>query len=269
MFFGRPLAIFGAVFSLGISAQQRVEAQTVVYDNTDATARQDRYTSEKREFGDEVELAGTARLLTDISFEYYANFASQGDELARVRIYSNEKQYDQFRKEPTSIIYESGFFNIESGYHSVLLSGLAITVPDVLTFAIEFTGLAAEEKAGLLLNKKPTVGVSYNELWARNEANKWEAVMYPDSAVKANVALKLTATEGEPPPSLESVVITTDRTLQFSVHGLKGSAYTIEKSSDLKTWTPVLTLPIQAATAMVKNPIIANQQSGFFRARTF
>ena len=101
MILGRSLAIFGGVLTLAASVPTFVKAQEVVYNNTDPANRQETYTSEKREFGDEVELAGSARLVTEIYFEYYANFTPQGDEKARVRIYSNETQYDQFRKEPT------------------------------------------------------------------------------------------------------------------------------------------------------------------------
>src|SRR5215207_4346644 len=62
-------------------------AADVVYDNSVEFSTFDY--EHVDEYGDEVILAGTARAVTEIQIEYYAEFPVQGDELGRVRFYAN------------------------------------------------------------------------------------------------------------------------------------------------------------------------------------
>src|SRR5690348_9147906 len=72
-----------------ISVCASIHAQTpvVVYD--DSTDYSGQFNHTTNEYGDEIILAGTARLVTQFQFEYYGGFTPQGDESARVRFYSN------------------------------------------------------------------------------------------------------------------------------------------------------------------------------------
>ena len=251
---------------LAAAAWANLEAQTIVYDNTAKPLGS--YAGEPGEFGDEVELAGTARTLVDISFEYFAKFTPQGDEMARVRLYSNEKPYDLYRNEPTRVLYESPFFPIETNYNSFTLPGFSTQLPNVVTFIIEFRGLdGPDEAVGLLLYSPATVGRTYNEFWRRNEAGQWQPIIYSltDPKLKANAALRLRAAETV---RMGSVQVTEGREkLRFSLSGLSGTSYTIESSTNLTDWSAVTKRPVTAPTGTFSEAIPADQKFRFYRVR--
>jgi hypothetical protein len=241
-----------------------VSAQEIIYDNT--TTFLTTYAVEKKEFGDELELAGTARVLKEIAFEYFGSFAQQGDEIERIRLYSNDKQYDLYRKEPTRLLYESGLFGINPGFHAHSLQGFNTVLPDIVTMTVEFYGIAPTETAGLLLYAPPTVGFSYNELWRRNDAGKWEPIIYSttDPNLKANISVRLKAVDV---PKILSIKSTPEKVLQFSLGGLSGANYALEASADFKTWTLLTTQPVTGSTATFSTEIQTGQPHRFFRLR--
>src|SRR5688500_12121964 len=186
-------------------------AEQIIYDNT--THFLEHFAGEKTEFGDELRLAGTARTLTQISFEYFGEFAQQGDEFLKVRIYANETPYDLYRFSPTTLLYESGLFGINPGYNTRVLPGFNTVVPDIITVTFEFRGLAENEKAGVLLYDPPTVGKSYNEFWRKSEAGIWQPIIYSstDPTLKAKAAIQIKAVETV---RLKSLSISTNNTLK-------------------------------------------------------
>lgn len=240
-------------------------AQEIVYDNT--TTYLDRFIGEAGEFGDEIILAGTARVLTDIYFEYFGDFMQQGDELAKVRIYTNEKVYDLYRNEPTKVLYESGYFPITPGLNTKHLTVPNVTLPDVVTFTIEFGGLTGSDQAGLLLYSPPTVGRSWNEFWRRTTEGKWSAVIYSrtDPTLKANAALRLVAKEAL---RLHSSAVSGSRNFGFAIKGLRAGNYVVESSTNLVNWTQVESKSIVGEIASFERALEANQRGVFFRVRT-
>src|SRR5438034_5593579 len=65
------------------------------------------------EFGDEVNLAGINRIVTEFAFEYFGDFTAQGDEQGRLRFYKNtgpEVQPGAFA--PSTLLFDSGFFPV-------------------------------------------------------------------------------------------------------------------------------------------------------------
>src|SRR5688572_24360041 len=166
----------------------------VIYDNSQFILSG--YAIESREYGDQIDLEGTARTLIELTFFYYGNFTSDGDEGMKVRLYSNETPYDLYRNSPTTLLYESGNMPLKSGYNFRTIENLKVKLPaNTLTFTIEFKGLATNEIAGLLLYAPPTVGWSFNEFWARNPNGRWTPFLYSttDPARRANAGLKLVA----------------------------------------------------------------------------
>lgn len=134
------------------------------------------------EFGDEVilDVHPTNRLwiLTDFQFEYFGDFALEGDEKARIRIYLNdgppEKKYP-----PTTILFDSGDFAISPGYQVGSLSGLSITLPDDpnwtrVTWTAQFSGMrnVNGDRASLLLRSETEVGHNFKDFWL-NDQNGW------------------------------------------------------------------------------------------------
>lgn len=170
-----------------------VRAQ-IIYDNTDTYLNN--VVSEKREYGDQLDLGGVARRLTQIQFEYFGNFATNGDEGVKVRLYTNEDPYDRYRKAPTTLIYESDWIPITPGFQRRLVDGLNVLLPlQTVTFTAEFKGIATNEVAGLLFYGPPTEGYSFNEFWVRNALGAWVPILYSntDPAKRANIGLRLIA----------------------------------------------------------------------------
>jgi hypothetical protein len=252
-----------AVQILAASAAVASSAQQIVYDNT--TTYLDRFAGEEGEFGDEIILGGTARLLTQIQFEYFGDFAQQGDELAKVRIYTNDKVYDLFRNEPTTVLFESGYFPINPGYNSRSIAVPGVLLPEVVTFTIEFRGLASTEKAGLLLYSPPTVGRSWNEFWRRSEEGNWQPIIYSrtDPTLKANAALRLTAREEL---RMHGQSMSEGRKFGFSIKGLNAGRYIVETSTDLVTWTEVESKSVVGQIASFERSADSTP-SAFFRIR--
>lgn len=171
-----------------------VQASEVIYDNSNSLLG--RYAPETVEYGDQIDLEGTARTLTELSYSYYARFQPTGAQVMKVRLYSNEAQYDDYRKSPTTLLYESGLIPVKLGYNSQKLSNLQVPLPQyTVTFTIEFFGFTTDDTAGLLLYSPPAVGFSFNEFWRRSPNGNWEVIRYSttDVSLKANAALRLVA----------------------------------------------------------------------------
>jgi hypothetical protein len=187
--------LFCALLSLGsLSISTRISKAEVIYENL--TTPQSAFVSEMREHGDQIDLGGTARRLTQILFYYYADFVPTGDEVVKVRLYNNLIPYDDFRKSPTTLLYESDWISITPGTATRQIDDLNILLPlDNVTFTVEFEGLLATEQAGLLFYDPPTEGYSFNEFWIRSGSGVWRTINYPSSpGLRANLAIRLVAT---------------------------------------------------------------------------
>lgn len=166
---------------LAVSASLSLAAlkADIVYDNS--TNYEGKFNSSALESGDQVNLAGDARLLTGYAFEYFARFSVTGDESARVRFYYNDGPEKDGLKEPGTVFYDSGPFTISSGFKTIRGEGLDLLLDaDSFTFTIEFGGLAATEQAGLLYYNPPTVGTSGAFFWQKS-GSLWEAVATGDT----------------------------------------------------------------------------------------
>jgi hypothetical protein len=175
----------------------------IVYEN--ATTFEGLFNDSKLESGDQLNLAGSQRLITDFSFEYFGDFAITGDEKARVRFYEmNGAPGDNPFATPGTLLYESASFNINSGYGTVSITNLAVFLPaNTFTFSVEFTGIAATESVGLLYYDPPTVGSSDAYFWEK-ENGVWSAVATDDAGnnfaaqVKAELALYISQVQTVP-----------------------------------------------------------------------
>jgi hypothetical protein len=183
-----------ALLFLGVPLALGSGRAEVIYDNTQFLLSG--YAGETREYGDQLDLEGTARTVTELTFYYYGDFVSDGDEGVKVRLYSNETPYDLFRQSPTKLLYESGNMPIKQGYNIRTINKLNIKIPgNTVTVTFEFKGLTGEEVAGVLLYGPPTIGSSFNEFWGKSATGSWSPFLYSttDPARKANGAIKLVA----------------------------------------------------------------------------
>lgn len=170
-------------------------AQSVVYNNT--TTYLHTYENETREYGDQIHLAGTARVATDFYVGLFGDFTGGGGREAIIRFYANDRPYDTYRQQPSTVLWESGYFPLEAGLQlkhlAVSTAGNEVVVPDIFTFTVEFRGLGEGESAGMLLYGPPTRGSSFNEFWVRTGENRFDVFQYPNGTPKANFYAHLVA----------------------------------------------------------------------------
>ena len=162
-----------------------LRAQETVYNNISQYLNT--YETDPREYGDQIHLAGSSRIVTAFSFRYFGNFTVTGDEQAIIRFYANDRPYDAFRQQPGTLLWQSGFFPVSPGQQlRTLLPGGEVEVPDIFTWTVEFRGLGAGEDAGLLVYGPATVGSSFNEFWIRTGQNRFDTFMYPGGTPRAD-----------------------------------------------------------------------------------
>ncbi len=150
------------------------------------------------EFGDEIRLAGTDRLVTEFQFEYFLKLGASGNEQGRLSIYSqdgpNITQGSASAIAPGTLLYDSGNFSLASGYETYISPALSFQAPNTLmTWAVTFSGLDAGEDVGLLLSDTPQVGSSFKDFWQRDSNGNWGFFEVDGGATKANFVAKVTA----------------------------------------------------------------------------
>jgi hypothetical protein len=164
------------------------------------------------EFGDEISLAGTARVVTSFVFEYFGDFVpgTNPDASAVVRFYANDGGFlpGTSITKPNTLLWESQPIQILAQFREVTLTTPNVVVPDRMTWSIEFTGLAgtAGNGAGLTISDPVTVGAvlpasggrtvigSYSDYWGQTDplrADSW--ALFNIDPDKANFHAKLTA----------------------------------------------------------------------------
>jgi hypothetical protein len=182
----------------------------IVYNNT--TTYQGMSLFSTNEFGDEISLAGTARLLTAFLFEYFGDFIPSGDETVRLRLYANDGPiyYKEYR-EPGSLLYDSGFMPIGTNVNFIRLFMAKLQVPDTFTYAVQFTGLrqVPGDRAGLMFYDPATVGAelqpfggktpigSYDDFWQKVDG-QWYLYGYEPPHPPGNFGVEVRAIVPEP-----------------------------------------------------------------------
>lgn len=137
----------------------------IIYDNTtgavgpDGTVTGDSPASgTSYEIGDVVSFTGTARTLTDWSFEYNITSPTGGNETLQAFL----RALDGPGGSPGSILWDSGVQLAANGSHTFGASGLSLNVPEQLAWTVVFGGIDAGETSGLFFYNGPTAGTSPN-----------------------------------------------------------------------------------------------------------
>jgi hypothetical protein len=114
------------------------------------------------EYGDEITLAGTDRLVTEFTFLYHAYSSLPNDASGVIRFRSN----DGSGGAPGTLIYQSNPFLVFVGDHTQTLGGLSVVVPDTFTWTVKWTNSGeAWGNAGLVSYSPPTIGFSADDYW--------------------------------------------------------------------------------------------------------
>ena len=132
----------------------------IIYDNTESYLGQSTGQG-NGEIGDVAVFAGTDRILTDFQFEYFLTPTAGGNETARVFLRAMDGPLVDGTALPGTLLYDSGSFTLartSTGFGTVNVTGIGITLPDSIAWTVSFGGLDAgpqpgeadDERAGLL-----------------------------------------------------------------------------------------------------------------------
>jgi len=145
------MAVFAVLAWAGLPAR----GADIVYDNSTHYLGTD-YES-VNEYGDEVILAGTARIVTEIQIEYYAQFTPNGTQLGRVRFYANTGPLwhgnSDYPTPASPPLYEQTF-SLATNFQVAVIEVPNVVVPDEFTWTVQFLGVSqssTNDRAGLRL----------------------------------------------------------------------------------------------------------------------
>jgi hypothetical protein len=168
------------------------------------------------EIGDEIILAGTARLLTQFDFEYFGTSGGldtpgsfAGAVTARVRFYLNNGPLASGVPSPGSVFYDSGTFAVPGRTSRstfvftqpefITGSGpgfipLLIPLPDHFTWSVQFTTVNPADHVGVDLYSPPVVGQNFPDYWL-NTAGTWSLQQGPGGQPPYNFAARFQAAD--------------------------------------------------------------------------
>jgi hypothetical protein len=254
----RSLSALGALF-LFIS----FGGSEVVYDNSQTYLTN--YHPSLLEYGDEIRLAGTARVVTNFQFEYFGAFLRTGDEEARIRFYANDGPGRA--PAPNTLLYDSGPFPLLSGLNTAPISGISVVVPDVFTWTVQFTGITGliGDQAGLIFYDPPTIGRSFNDYWQYN-GSTWGTKIFPNGP-RANFGARVLAFP-DPPLTFTSTNRLTSAGFEFQLSGPLGQTVIIESSTNLVNWSSLGTNRFTTGFLNFVDSQATNLPQQFYRVST-
>lgn len=173
-------ALVAAVSALTVS----VARGEVVYDNTstldpnafhNGTLNVNGSIQGPYEFGDDLTLAGTSRLVNHFVFNYFGDIVNNPTATATIRFYANDQPIldpvtGKTIQGPGSLLWQSDPFQIVNGRVEASMSVPLVKVPDVFTFTMDAPGLTGGvgSRVGLYVStQKATIGSSFNDFWEK------------------------------------------------------------------------------------------------------
>ena len=178
-----PVLLLASVLMVGASA-----SAATIYDNS-VNDRTNRF-GPTTQFGDEIIFAGSERFLTNFSFEYWAlnNGTTNAGGFSptvsvRLRFYLNDglPLFNGYAP-PGSVFYDNTFSITTPTFRNTLVytagadfpaGGLFMPVASNMTWTVQFSGLDADDSAGLDVYDPPVVGTSPAQLNNRID-DYWE-----------------------------------------------------------------------------------------------
>jgi hypothetical protein len=145
-------------------------AATIVYDNTAESLGQDAGigTEPNDELGNQITLAGTARIVTEFLFGYAT--AGPGP---RVRATVRFRANDGAKGAPGTLLFESdpiSLHRVHLGWKTSTLSGLGVAVPDTFTWTVSFN---ETDLSGFVVGYGPPTVGSCGDLWLHGDIGWW------------------------------------------------------------------------------------------------
>lgn len=178
----------------------------VIYENGDVSTLQGRTDLGTLEHGDVVTFAGTDRIFSGLSFDYFVSGGTTAT--AQLHLYALDGgDIGNGTFLPGTEIYSSPVFNITTGttaagYGRANLDSVPpITLPDSVAWTVTFGGLAGTEEAGLLfynsgngIGTNPTTlnnGTQVHYMIQRNANGGWALLDHPN--IVDNLAVQFQA----------------------------------------------------------------------------
>jgi hypothetical protein len=172
---------------------------SIVYDNS-LTDLNRTYGVNNTEFGDEITLAGTDRVVTNFKFEYFLSGNANGNEGLQLVFHANDGPVVTRNlgegttqvQAPGTVLYTSPVLQLQTGFQTAEAFNFSVEVPDTFTWTVTFQGIDEGEVAGLRVYDPPTVGSSFADFWQRNNGT-WNTYIFNDPPGPANFAARVTA----------------------------------------------------------------------------
>lgn len=126
------------------------------------------------EYGEQVNFAGTDRILTGYRLSYFADVGAGAS--AQVRLYNLAGEFPG-----ATPFYDSGVIALgdgDAGFGTLVGSGLNVPVGNEIVYTVTFSGLDGAESGGLLYYGAPEIGSNTGEFF-RNTGTGWEILDTP------------------------------------------------------------------------------------------
>ncbi len=182
---------FAVGFTAGFVAFASSIQAEVVYDNS-TNSRTNAYSPSSqfhdavvRTFGDEINLAGVSRQVTQFIIGYVGDFSALNAlDKVKLTLYANDGAlYSGANTEkPGTVLWQSDPFQLANGPNQLTFAVPNILVPDRFTWAVTFSGTTgvAGDNAGLILADPVTIGGvlkngtlgSYEDIWIQTDPNR-------------------------------------------------------------------------------------------------
>ena len=216
-------SIFSATL-LALGSTQTVSAD-ILYSNLDTPAGY--FSAATNEIGDEVILAdnGNGSTINSFSFNFY-NQAADGVASISIFLYANNGSASPAGPlKPGTVLWTESFAipNAPTGMNvdvSTDLPGGALAVPSDFTWAVEFSGLGANDGGLILSTNAPTIGNNYNDYWLNlgsSGSPTWVTATNADYNINFLASFGGTANPPAPTPEPSSMAL-----MGLGIAGLAG-----------------------------------------------
>jgi hypothetical protein len=194
--FARRLAL-GLAALAALTAAGPAGAGVIVYDNTVNRQPITWYSNVAgEELGDQITLAGTARLVTQLDLLFRPLFAASLQADTTVRLYAN----DGTGGAPGTLLYAVTLPQVEYSAEAVLSIPIpSVAVPDTLTFTASFSNYSVPNAfVGLRVYTPPVLGTTEDFGWFNDGGG---FVRFGDSRSPVSFYALVTATQAVPEPT--------------------------------------------------------------------
>jgi hypothetical protein len=255
----KTTAIFASITAVAALGFLTANAQSQVLYQDTTTFLGDNLNFGEAEVGNEISLDGTSATYLITSFIYQFDFVSDsgsgvpnGNEMGDFRLYENNgpawkpghASPATIANAPGTLIYDSGPFQIggftsSSGarveFSNPADFGAAVIVPRRFTWTMSYSGLTANETAGLAIYSPATVGTNFGEAWI-NYGSNWQLL----APTPGNPALVFGAiASGTPMPELQVSAQSNLLVLSWPTNVIGFSVVSTTNLSAPANWLPV------------------------------